>query len=195
MKKTLLSTAMALAMGTGVAQAETFDFLGTFSMYSGAEFVGGCNTPDCVTGTFDFNLTTGTGSGGSMTSEVPFFGFNWTAHDFVMTATGPGTVSAQIPFDWGAPSDTTPCGVANCDIPVVAVFSLTPTGTPGEFSVATLDGDDSGTPGTAMTEGPFVGFSPTFSGTASVVPIPSADWLFGTGLLGLVGVARRKKSA
>ena len=29
---------------------------------------------------------------------------------------------------------------------------------------------------------------------ASVVPIPAAIWLFGSGLIGLVGVARRKKS-
>jgi len=30
--------------------------------------------------------------------------------------------------------------------------------------------------------------------TTSVVPVPAAAWLFGSGLLGLVGVARRKKS-
>lgn len=30
---------------------------------------------------------------------------------------------------------------------------------------------------------------------AEVVPVPAAVWLFGSGLLGLVGIARRKKSA
>lgn len=30
-------------------------------------------------------------------------------------------------------------------------------------------------------------------GMASVVPIPPAVWLFGSGLLGLIGIARRKK--
>ena len=30
---------------------------------------------------------------------------------------------------------------------------------------------------------------------AQVVPVPAAVWLFGSGLLGLVGIARRKKSA
>ena len=29
---------------------------------------------------------------------------------------------------------------------------------------------------------------------ASAVPVPAAVWLFGSGLLGLVGVARRKKA-
>jgi len=33
------------------------------------------------------------------------------------------------------------------------------------------------------------------SGSVTVVPIPAAVWLFGSGLLGLVGVARRKKTA
>ena len=37
--------------------------------------------------------------------------------------------------------------------------------------------------------------SPTNSGVsaiATVVPIPAAVWLFGSGLIGLIGVARRK---
>ena len=32
-------------------------------------------------------------------------------------------------------------------------------------------------------------------GTLNAIPVPAAVWLFGSGLLGLVGVARRKKSA
>lgn len=32
-------------------------------------------------------------------------------------------------------------------------------------------------------------------GQVAVVPIPAAMWLFGSGLLGLVGIARRKKAA
>jgi hypothetical protein len=31
------------------------------------------------------------------------------------------------------------------------------------------------------------------SGQVSVVPLPAAVWLFGTGLLGLIGIARRRK--
>jgi len=37
--------------------------------------------------------------------------------------------------------------------------------------------------------------SGTWAGTLTVVPVPAAVWLFGSGLLGLAGVARRRKSA
>ena len=36
--------------------------------------------------------------------------------------------------------------------------------------------------------------STSFSGSISAVPVPAAIWLFGSGLLGLVGIARRKLS-
>ena len=37
-------------------------------------------------------------------------------------------------------------------------------------------------------------FDITVNGVAAAVPVPAAVWLFGSGLLGLVGVARRKKA-
>ena len=39
------------------------------------------------------------------------------------------------------------------------------------------------------------GFNRNNPGTWAVVPIPSALWLFGSGLLGLIGIARRKNAA
>jgi hypothetical protein len=63
-----------------------------------------------------------------------------------------------------------------------------------------------------MWDGPFAGFNANFDVLSltmtnsnagysigpfdpgpQVVPVPAAVWLFGSGLLGLVGVARRKK--
>jgi hypothetical protein len=38
-------------------------------------------------------------------------------------------------------------------------------------------------------------FNPTDLQAASVVPLPAAAWLFGSGLLGLIGISRRKRSA
>ena len=46
--------------------------------------------------------------------------------------------------------------------------------------------------GTKMIDGPFVGQSANFNVN---VPVPAAVWLLGSGLLGLVGVARRRKKA
>jgi hypothetical protein len=34
----------------------------------------------------------------------------------------------------------------------------------------------------------------TIGGNISTVPVPAAAWLFGSGLLGLVGIARRKNA-
>jgi hypothetical protein len=35
----------------------------------------------------------------------------------------------------------------------------------------------------------------SFSGSNSAVPVPTTVWLFGSGLLGMVGIARRRKAA
>jgi hypothetical protein len=61
----------------------------------------------------------------------------------------------------------------------------------------TSSGD--GTPGSAMIDGPFLGFNANFNAdltfTPAPVPVPAAAWLFGSGLLGLLGIARKRKPA
>jgi hypothetical protein len=63
---------------------------------------------------------------------------------------------------------------------------------------------DDGIAGSPMLDGPFPGMNINLdlgSGNSltvlsiSAVPLPPAIWLFGTGLLGLIGIARRKKAA
>ena len=69
-----------------------------------------------------------------------------------------------------------------------------------------LDGDVDGVPGNAVTTGAWTGLSGIFTGTFnnlgnngnnfptySPVPVPAAAWLFSSGLIGLIGFARRKK--
>ena len=46
-----------------------------------------------------------------------------------------------------------------------------------------------------QTTGPFTGFTTDMTMVVSQVPVPAAVWLFGSGLLGLVGIARRKKTS
>lgn len=66
------------------------------------------------------------------------------------------------------------------------------------WMMASIDGNADGVMGIPMQDGPFTGFNANFNATMTAtpaaVPVPAAVWLFGSGLLGLVGVARRKKA-
>jgi len=63
-----------------------------------------------------------------------------------------------------------------------------------QWMFASTDVNGSGVPGSGMVDGPFIGFNANFNvSNVSPVPVPAAVWLMGSGLLGLVGVARRKK--
>ena len=108
------------------------------------------------------------------------------SYDFNLTA--PGMFAAGVFFDWSTTQD----------IPVLAVMQGIDDPSDGVFDVVGVDSDGDGNPGHAMITDPFPGQSPAFWGTmtctdcAPAVPVPAAVWLFGSGLLGLVGVARRK---
>ena len=208
MKKTALAAAVLATVGASVTVVEAapivnFSYSGTFTMYTPSGAVQGGSAPNdpalSGTMTMDFNPTVGSGTA-SITPSVTFSGFWWTAHNISLQATGPGTVHASMLFDWAT----------NANIPVEVDFSMTPVVcqnspncgmTVGDsFTITTLDSNSDGIPGIPMLSGPFAGFNAAFGGTAtttsvSAVPVPAAVWLFGSGLLGLVGVARRKKSS
>ncbi|MBI5463206.1 MAG: hypothetical protein HY941_13555 [Gammaproteobacteria bacterium] len=65
------------------------------------------------------------------------------------------------------------------------------------WMLASADGNGDGIMGIPMIDYAFNGdFSWTFSAFApTAVPIPATAWLFGSGLLGLVGAARRRKQS
>jgi hypothetical protein len=75
-----------------------------------------------------------------------------------------------------------------------AGFPIAGAPTKGEiWMLASMDPDGDGINGIPMPAGgPFAGFNANFNANMAVIPVPAAVWLFGSGLLGLVGIARRK---
>ena len=189
MKKTLLASAIALSVGSATSvQALTISI--TVMNFNGVHSASG---------------TMNDAGTGSMTdTTVPgFFGTQWTAdqvewfdtHSSVTTWAG-GTstgaigafsytfhltgnqVAAGTFFDWST----------SFNIPVLTIY---------DCNSGTCLGNS-----LPMAAGPFPTQQPAFNGTtldefpvSGSVPVPAAVWLMGSGLLGLVGVARRRKVA
>ena len=67
------------------------------------------------------------------------------------------------------------------------------------WMLSSSDGNGDGIMGIPMAAGgPFAGFNANFNANVlptakTIVPVPAAAWLFGSGLLGLVAAARRKR--
>ena len=205
MKKTVIASALALSMGFGAAQAATQTMTSaTFTMLDGTGGSVGLDT--AVTGSI--------GDGAwAVSSTNLFFGALWTAH--AGTTFGPGTYSFQTGNDTGSGlSGPTYTGIvvgagqvgghilfnwgATADIDVVNVWDVTDDGTTVTYTstdvTATNPVGPDGIRGLGMIDGAFLDFNANFDFTTAV-PVPAAVWLFGSGLLGLVGVARRKKAA
>ena len=183
MNKSILAAAL-LAATAGTAQAAVYDFAGTFQMRDPTGAL--MQNDTTLTGTMDMDLGTGAATA-SISSTMPFFGSMWTAHNITMQMTGPTTAAGAMMFDWGATTN----------IAVTVDFGVTMNGN-GTIDFITLDGPSAdGIAGNPMDNGPFPGFNAAFLGTATpqAVPVPAAVWLFGSGLVGLAGVARRRKAA
>ena len=205
MKKHAIAAAVAVALGGGAlsAQANTAGLTGvwsgtyTFTMYSGSGGLVGSSGPGQAW-TWDFNPTTFNSPNGTVTIEntTAFFGNVWTAHDVTFSdngaSYGPADGAGQVNmlFDWSV----------NVNIPVTSDWDVTATGNAnGDTAAVAVNGAVI----TAASPA-FPGFQPFFTGnlTKSVthtdgpppaVPVPAAVWLFGSGLVGLVGVARRRR--
>ena len=117
----------------------------------------------------------------------------------VVSGTGSLAATDGFSFNFGKFNYTLPLG----PIPMATTtFNTTDIGTVivGSNPSGTLPFTDDGIGGSPMKAGPFPGFNANFDITdltitsVTPVPVPAAVWLFGSGLLGLVGVARRKKA-
>lgn len=192
MKKTLIASAIAL---TSVAATNANANLAITNMDFGNIYA--------ATGSINDD-----GTMGAFNSIDPFFYQPWTATQETAVITnsngvtwaGSTTESAGGSWDFAADiaamtNDEVAVGALfnwnmNNGIAVLAVFDCV--SVPG-----TCIGQTDNTRFGGMQNGPFGGSVPGFNGTGSLtaVPVPAAVWLMGSGLLGLVGVARRRKVA
>ena len=116
-----------------------------------------------------FPGVTGDITGGALSLDLSSWTAWWNGTDFNM---GPGTRCVTVT-------------ATNCSTPLSI----------DSFNAAT--GDFTASWDSVVVGGAFNGqlASWAITGNASAVPVPAAAWLFGSGLLGLVGVARRRKAA
>jgi len=171
MKKTLLAGAMAISMVVASnASAVVIDItamnFGSTTAASG--IVDSDNLGTTFSGTFF-------GAAWTATTQIAYTtSGTWAgtspqgaySYNFSLTA---GQVAFGTFFDWS---------VRNSGMPVLAIFNS----------------DGSAGTGVPMQAGPFIGQPISFQGTVSAVPVPAAVWLFGSGLIGLIGLAKRKAS-
>ena len=215
MKKTALAASLAMALGTGAATAASVSTGGIFNMCSqaGLDTTGVC-VPDAPAINVDTTITgfvdEAAGTWGVASTQL-FFGLNWTASNGKLIST-----AGSYQMDTGTGAVTSPgTGVVAADGVMNFNVGAGQVGATIDFAYGTTtgirvinvwdvnaDGSVTGVGIPGMENGPFPGFNAQFNLTAeglltppAIIPVPAAVWLFGSGLLGLVGVARRKKAA
>lgn len=154
----------------------------TYSWSTQTWFIGGsavtCNIAGAIDNCTDESLSTGL-----------FLGSVTSSYNYSLTNTGQFAV--HMFFDWST----------NFDIPVLDVFQVVSGNlNTSSATIVSVDSDNDGAPGHAMLSNPYPGQTMALSGTmvsvqSPAVPVPATAWLFGSGLLGLIGLTRRKKSS
>ena len=179
MKKTTLTLVLMASMNNANAYFIFISNDSTFSMYDNTgTYVGG---DPSISGSMDFDMYTGYGSANINLSE-PFSGQYWTAHDIQFQLTGPSSASSTMLLDWGSTTNI-----------FVTIDFDTFFKSNGGIDFFAIDGDGDGILGNAIENEILYGFSPAFN-IIGQVPIPASAWLFGSGIIGLAGLARRKKA-
>ena len=118
-------------------------------------------------------------AGGALLSSVT------NSYTFSLTE---GQFAGGVFIDWGG----------YVDIPVVSAMQIADV-TSNVMTMASIDTDHDGTPGTASIEDPFAGSTWSFDGQqvfdTTAVPVPPALWLFASGVAGLSlgGLKRRRE--
>ena len=222
MQKTTVAAGVALAMGFGASTAQAVSIsVTTMEFYdaSGAPgfFAGGLNTS--VAGSMNDTSSGGISSNGTpffgtaWTANQAAWFDNHTATQTWAGSSASGAfsynfnlsgnqVAAGMLFTWGAAVDIAVLQIFDCPDGAAGACVGVHNPSGDDFPAPAGHVDHPTVPGSVMVNGPFAGQHATFKGTTtdiipqsggtSPVPVPAAVWLFGSGLIGLVGVARRR---
>ena len=194
-----LTSGMASADAVATWQLEDFDSDGLSSDFAFYSAPAGNSANQFAAGAGDgVPIAMNTGEIGTNVFTTGFnFGGTGVFSPFVSNAGGTGNIAADI----------TGGTLTFSDLDFGGIFGGTNFYLPPDnpATVETLVDNGDGTFGTVIRYigtindpgGSFHNFAANWrlEGTMTVVPVPAAVWLFGSGLLGLVGVARRKKTA
>lgn len=203
MKKTAIAAALLLA-STGAAQAATITSLDVSGGFFGMNDPINASGDESVIGAFTLDM--GVYQDSITTWAFGFFG-NVTNYTSAQCADRNADTVPDCAGGGAAPSGTVDGAAGTIDVDMSSWFAFwngndfnqgaQATGTYDEATGAfTLNWSST------INGGPFDGATGFWqlSGTANVeapssVPVPAAVWLMGSGLIGLAGVARRRKAA
>jgi len=158
------------------AQASTYYFDGTLDLYTGTTLTDSAS----VSGDFSF---TGEPFNSDFTGMFSgnLFGLP-VAGDLTIPNGVQNPVFSPLSITWNS-------NVLSGDLLIEVSFTSLDL-----IQITTLDGDNDGTPGSVFSTGPKQSSSLALSGQFSAVPLPSAFWLFGSGIsLGLITLRRKSQ--